>query len=214
MATVRLHVTPLHQHVSTRKCCVNFRNFRVDFSDTRHCLRYIAFYGRETYFAFIGDSKIKELYLGFISHLQQNDGNLSVSSLLQSESNHLYSDGKLKIKVEFIWSANVSVRMVEEFKKWERADAPPAVVIAGSGLWAIKAANGSAAVLDEYRVNLTRLVQPIDGLHKRKSEVLWALLAPVNPDRLKVEFQMISNTQIDLYNKAAIEVGFCDFKSW
>lgn len=170
-------------------------------------MRYIAFYGRETYFAFIGDSKIKELYLGFIAHLQQNDGNLSINSLLQSESNHLYSDGKLKIKVEFIWSANVSVKMVGEFRKWERSETPPAVVIAGSGLGAIKAANGSEAGLDEYRANLTRLVQPIDGLHKRKSQILWALLAPVNPDKLKAEFQMISNTQIDLYNKAAIEVS-------
>lgn len=178
----------------------------VFFSDTRHCLRYIAFYGRETHFAFIGDSKIKELYFGFISHLQQNDGNLSVNSLLQSESNHSYSDGKLKIKVEFVWCANISMRMIEQFRKWELSDVPPVVVVVGGGLLPIKVANGSLEILKEYSVNLTRLVQPIDGLHKKKSKVLWALLAPVNPDKLKSDFLMISNSQIDLYNKAAIEV--------
>lgn len=91
-----------------------FATIRIVFSDTRHCLRYIAFYGRETYFAFIGDSRIKELYLGFLSHLQQNDGN--VSALLQTENNHSYSDDKLKIKVEFIWSANVSAQMIQQFR--------------------------------------------------------------------------------------------------
>lgn len=144
--------------------------------------------------------------MGFISHLQQNHKNLSVTTLLQTKNNHLYSDGKLKITVEFIWSVNVSMKMVEQFRKWQQLETPPAVIIAGSGLWPIKVANGSQIVLEEYSRNLTRLVQPIDGLYKKKSKVLWVLLAPVNPTKLKGEFQLISNSQIDLYNKAAIEV--------
>lgn len=58
-----------------------------------------------------------------------------------------------------------------------------------------------------YHLNLTRLVQPIDNLFKKKSKTLWALQEPVNPDKLAPENQMITNEQIDLYNKEAIQVN-------
>lgn len=83
---------------------------------------------------------------------------------------------------------------------------PPSIIIAGCGLWSIKTSNASQSVLEQYGVNLTLLVQSIDALRKKKTKVLWTLQAPVNPDKLKPELQMISNAQIDLYNKAAIEV--------
>lgn len=84
---------------------------------------------------------------------------------------------------------------------------PPSVIVAGCGLWSIKISNASQSALDEYSVNLTRLLQSIEVLHEKKTRVLWTLLAPVNTAKLKPDLQMISNTQIDLYNKAAIEVN-------
>lgn len=116
MAAVRLHATSLQQHVNKQKLYATNIALVFCFSDTRHCLRYIAFYGRETYFVFIGDTRIKELYLGFLSHLQQNDRNFSINSLLQTENDHSYFDNKLKIKIEFIWSANISTEMIEQFR--------------------------------------------------------------------------------------------------
>lgn len=86
------------------------------FSDTRRCLRYIAFYGRDTHFAFIGDSRIKELYLGFVAHLEQNDGNLSTDPEAVKQNNLVHVDNMLKIKVDFTWSPDVSSVMVEQFK--------------------------------------------------------------------------------------------------
>lgn len=86
------------------------------------------------------------------------------------------------------------------------SDDPPSVVIVGCGLSSIISSNASRAMLREYQFNLTKLVQPIDRLHEKKTKVLWALQAPVNEDKLKLEYQMITNEQIDLYNKAAIEV--------
>lgn len=61
-------------------------------------------------------------------------------------------------------------------------------------------------MLQEYHVNLTRLVQPIDSLHEKKTKILWALQEPINEDKLKAEFQMVTNEQINLYNRAAVEV--------
>jgi len=60
--------------------------------------------------------------------------------------------------------------------------------------------------LEEYRKNLTKLVQSIDGLSEQKSNVLWVLQEPVDVDKMKLEQQIITNRQIDLYNGAAVEV--------
>lgn len=111
----------------------------------------------------------------------------------------------------YFYNNDLEKQMLNFCRKWERYNKPPAVIVAGSGLQSIKTSNASLAVLEEYTVNLTRLVQPIDALQKRKTKVLWALLVPVNTEKLKPEFQMISNSQIDLYNKAAIEVRFTFF---
>lgn len=86
------------------------------FRDTRHCLRYIAFYGRDTFFVFIGDSRIKELYFSFIEHLDQKVGNLSIKSFATGDDDLVHIDNKLKIKVEFTWSTDISTHMVEKFK--------------------------------------------------------------------------------------------------
>lgn len=91
-------------------------------------------------------------------------------------------------------------------RKWQSSPDPPTVIISGTGLRPMKLSNASSVILQEYTVNLTRLVQPIDALHLRKTKVLWTLLAPVNSDKLTPELQTISNAQIDLYNKATIEV--------
>ncbi|XP_017777823.1 PREDICTED: CAS1 domain-containing protein 1 [Nicrophorus vespilloides] len=172
--------------------------------DTRRCLRYIAFYGKESQFIFIGDSRIRDLYVGFVTHLQQ--GGDVTSPPNEAETNLIHVDNKLKIRVEFIWSPNISKKMVMEFKKWKSAETPPSVVIAGCGLWVIKTGNASEATLQQYSVNLTRLVQPIDSLHRRDTKVLWALQEPVNTDKLKSDYHAVTNEQIDLYNKAAIEI--------
>lgn len=64
--------------------------------------------------------------------------------------------------------------------------------------------NGSASGLQEYNVNLTRLVQPFDRLHDRHTKILWVLQEPVDDDK---NVQGVRNEQIDLYNDAAIEVS-------
>lgn len=80
------------------------------------------------------------------------------------------------------------------------------MIIAGCGLNTIKVANGSKAVLQEYTMNLTRLVAPIDRLRKMHTKVLWALQQPVNEDKLGPDFKPVTNDQIDRYNKEALDV--------
>lgn len=67
--------------------------------------------------------------------------------------------------------------------------------------------------LKDYSVNLTRLVQPIDELKSKNTRVLWALQEPVNKDKMLETFgpDAVTNEQIDLFNKAAIEVSRSHF---
>nr|XP_023014040.1 N-acetylneuraminate 9-O-acetyltransferase [Leptinotarsa decemlineata] len=173
-------------------------------TDTRRCLRYLAYYGSETHFVFIGDSRIKELYTAFVQHLVQDEDISQKPD--RSSINLTHVDNTLKMKVDFIWSPLISKEMINSFSSWQKSIDPPSVIIVGCGLWPIITSNGSLSTFQEYKLNITRLVQPIDRLHKRKTRILWALQEPVNEEKLKPEHRMVTNEQIDLYNKAAIEV--------
>lgn len=167
-------------------------------------MRYIAYYGKNTHFVFIGDSRIRSLYKGFVGHLQQDE----ITTEKPEDDGHdlIHIDKTLKLTVEFKWFPYLSTSMIEQFRKWRIMDKPPSVIVAGCGLWSIRASNGSEATIEEYSLNLTRLVQPIDHLHEHKSIILWALQEPINVNKISSEYQMITNEHIDLYNKAAVEV--------
>lgn len=56
------------------------------------------------------------------------------------------------------------------------------------------------------------MVQAIDSLDARNTQVLWKLMEPVDQSKLRDDFKRISNNDIDAYNRAAVEVSvllFC-----
>lgn len=61
-------------------------------------------------------------------------------------------------------------------------------------------------MLEEYKRNLTQLVQPVDSLASRGTQVLWKMMEAVDVSKLKSDTK-ISNADIDAYNKAALEVS-------
>lgn len=77
----------------------------------------------------------------------------------------------------------------------------------GSALSIIFNSNDSKTSIEQYKVNLTRLVQPIDRLYEKKSRILWTIQAPVNEEKLSPEKAFVENNLLDLYNNAAIEVS-------
>jgi hypothetical protein len=50
------------------------------------------------------------------------------------------------------------------------------------------------------------MLQAIDTISAKRSHVLWTLQEPVNTEKLHPARAMITNEQIDMYNKAAMEV--------
>ncbi|KAJ9581661.1 hypothetical protein L9F63_023160, partial [Diploptera punctata] len=177
-------------------------------TDTRRCLRYLAFWGKHNHFVFIGDSRMRQLYLAFLHHLYPQQENTSTMAPPPDRlhSDQSFGDSKLRLHVQFIWSPYVSKRMIGEFQQWKNENEPPSVIVAGSATWYIKESNTSVHALEEYSLNLTRLVQAIDTISAKRSRVLWTLQEPVNTEKLHPARAMITNEQIDMYNKAAMEI--------
>ncbi|KAL4702862.1 hypothetical protein ACJJTC_009064 [Scirpophaga incertulas] len=92
---------------------------RYSKTDARRCLRYLAFWGKYNSFAFIGDSRLEQLYEYFISVLKTRlDVDTSYSTVDHHMPNYTYEDHKLRLSVTFIWSEDVSKTMVEQFRTW------------------------------------------------------------------------------------------------
>ncbi|XP_047534646.1 N-acetylneuraminate 9-O-acetyltransferase isoform X1 [Vanessa atalanta] len=175
-------------------------------TDARRCLRYLAFWGKYNSFAFIGDSRLEQLYEYFIGVLKTRvDIDSSYSTKDHHMPNYTYVDNKLRLSVTFIWSDDVSRTMVEQFRTWQYSDSPPSVIVASTGLQLIKNRNTTEQALEEYKRNLTQLVQPIDALAARKTQVLWKLSESVDTTKIKNDVK-ITNSDIDAYNRAAVEI--------
>ncbi|GFG40632.1 hypothetical protein Cfor_06669 [Coptotermes formosanus] len=175
-------------------------------TDTRRCLQYLAFLGKHNHFVFIGDSRIRQLYTAFLNHLDPQEDTTATIPPDQHRSDLSFGDSKLCLRVQFIWSPYVSKHMVNDFQNWKNKDEPPSMIVAGSATWSIKDSNASVHALQEYSLNLTRLVQAIDVISAKRSHVLWTLQEPVNTEKLHPARAMITNEQIDMYNKAAMEI--------
>lgn len=117
MATLWLYVTSLQQNVSSYTGTCNYGNGNKlqYFSDTRRCLRYLAFYGIDTHFVFIGDSRIREQYLSFVRQLQLQD-ETATEPPERVDMNLSHNEPKLKVRVDYIWSSDISTNMVENFR--------------------------------------------------------------------------------------------------
>lgn len=83
--------------------------------DTRRCLRYLAFYEKKSYFAFVGDTRIQELYEAFVQQIQVSNGAITENP----ESFHksfIHTEDKLKLKVEYFRYPDVSFEMIKLFR--------------------------------------------------------------------------------------------------
>lgn len=177
---------------------------RYSKTDARRCLRYLAFWGNHNTFAFIGDARMQQLYEYFIGILKTRIDS-SYTSMAEM-GNCTYLDNKLRLSVKFMSSNEISKAMVEHFRNWQRSRSPPSFIVASIGLDLMKKRNTTDLLLDEYKRNLTQLVQPIDSLSARRTQVLWKLVEAVDDAKLNNDHKNITNNDIDAYNSATIEI--------
>ncbi|XP_071557163.1 N-acetylneuraminate (7)9-O-acetyltransferase isoform X2 [Temnothorax nylanderi] len=174
-------------------------------TDSRRCMRYLAFMGHHNHFVFAGDARIRQLYKSFVSQFMI-DGKASDLTELPENSDLGFNDGQLKLNVQFLWRPQLDNSMIADLRGWMKTDAP-SVIVTGSAAAAILANNNSDTQLySEYNTGLIRLVQPIDFLAKKGSQFLWLLQDPVLKERLPVQLLSLDNKQINLCNKAAEKI--------
>ena len=169
------------------------------------CLRYIAYWGGKNNIVFLGDSRIRQLYYAFIKTCSPNEE--SINSQYAAHHDLEYKEHDLKLDVRFLWQPIVNESMAQVFKEWLTRDSSrrPNLVVMGSATHSIKTSNASLKALEYYRKNLTLLVPVLDKLGD-STQILWTLQDPVVPENLKPDRIMITNEQIDAYNKAAMEI--------
>lgn len=171
--------------------------------DTRRCNRLIAFLGKENYFLFVGDARIKQLFTAFVDHFQSsNEPNESSNELL-------YVDSKLKLRVTFI-AANDLKSMRAQFEKLQKEADAPNFIIASSrfinlSFRADKSENYTKELEKSFVKNLTLLISPIDSLVRKQTKILWKLQDPIDDgrtvDEVLPEWKDISNSDIEHYNR-------------
>lgn len=104
-----------------------------------------------------------------------------------------------------MWAPMVNQTMFDIYNPWIQSQSKaPSVIVTGSGVWAIKVSNASTEMFNSYKSNLTYLVPILNSLVSA-TKVLWVLQDPVIYEKLHPSRKMITNEQIDMYNKAAMD---------
>ncbi|XP_029588474.1 N-acetylneuraminate 9-O-acetyltransferase isoform X1 [Salmo trutta] len=149
--------------------------------------------------AFVGDSRIRQL---FYSYIQIIDAAQSADG--RKHENIIFEDRSASVNVDFLWYAEVNNSLKERLISWRKDPSiKPDVVIIGAATWSIKLHGGSSEALQQYRANLTAISLPLEQLAE-DGEVYWVLQDPVHEEGLSDNRKMITNEQLELYNKVVL----------
>lgn len=187
-------------------------------TDTRRCLRYLAFWGTKNQFVFIGDTRIRVLYQAFVGHLQSTG--YSNASVKQIEAKHMsleYSDPKLKLNVRYIFADEISKSMIQEFTTWQKEPTPPMCIIASCTYSKFNHGNFTDDIEKAYITNLTRLIKPIEDLASKKTKIIWKLQDPIDEDKLEGNpaWKNVLNEDIEKFNQAIYDtLGYTETHIW
>ncbi|XP_026562072.1 N-acetylneuraminate 9-O-acetyltransferase isoform X4 [Pseudonaja textilis] len=163
-------------------------------SEAKSCLK-------NKYIAFIGDSRIRQLFYSFVKLI-----NPQIKEEGNKHENIPFEDKSSSLKVDFLWYPEVNGSMKQCIKAWiEGSSSKPHILVVGAATWSIKIHNGSNEALTQYRINITSIAPLLEKL-ARNSDVYWVLQDPVYEDMLSESRKMITNEKIDAYNEAATKV--------
>ena len=80
------------------------------------CLRYVGFWRENTQMAFVGDSRVRQVYLALISHIS---GQEEVLPEKMKHADNFYENHDLQVRVDFKWQTNPDSKMLEVLQKWK-----------------------------------------------------------------------------------------------
>ncbi|EDX01254.1 N-acetylneuraminate 9-O-acetyltransferase [Drosophila yakuba] len=181
---------------------------KYSLTDTRRCLRYLAFFDNKNNFVFIGDDSIWLLYKRFVEQLRlplaadevadEEDNNASVT-----DGSARFEDKKLHMLAQYIRAEEVSPLLVEQLYQLEAEKQLSSVYVVGFTYTGLLAGNTTDDVLRQYAANLTLLVAPFHRLVAQTSRVLWKLADRVDEEKLPPHWKLLQNEHIDRLNHVA-----------
>ncbi|XP_018798527.1 PREDICTED: CAS1 domain-containing protein 1 [Bactrocera latifrons] len=176
-------------------------------TDTRRCLRYLAFWGYHNNFVFIGDESMRELYQSFINHLHpSDDDNISTTNLAVPKDDN-FEERQLNMRARYIYASEVNLALLDTLRKLENVNELPVILILGFTYHKFRAGNVTDDVIKQFTENLMRLVVPFDQLVAQKTKVLWKLQDRINEEKVvQTSWKAVLNDDIDRLNEAALSV--------
>ncbi|XP_077599546.1 N-acetylneuraminate (7)9-O-acetyltransferase isoform X1 [Stigmatopora nigra] len=151
--------------------------------------------------AFVGDSRIRQLFFSFVEIInpgQREDGK-------KKHADISFEEKSFSLYVDFLWNPEANNSMKERLISWNNeGSAQPDVVVLGAATWSIKLRGGTGETLRQYKVNVSAMAPLLESLAQH-GEVYWVLQEPVNEELLRKDRKMITNHQLELYNRAAVD---------
>uniref|UniRef100_A0A8C8C5Y7 Cas1p 10 TM acyl transferase domain-containing protein n=1 Tax=Oncorhynchus tshawytscha TaxID=74940 RepID=A0A8C8C5Y7_ONCTS len=137
--------------------------------------------------AFVGDSRIRQLFYSYIQIIDPAQR----------------ADGRKVglVPLDFLWYAEVNNSLKERLISWRKVKR--STFNQQTWGWSIKLHGGSSEALQQYRANLTAISLPLEQLAE-DGEVYWVLQDPVHEEGLSDNRKMITNEQLELYNKVVL----------
>lgn len=155
------------------------------------------------------------IYQAFLNHLQSNEYDNGSTQLTDSKNNLEFVDYKLRLRVNYIFSNEISKTMIDEFIKWQHDEDPPSAIVVSCTYANYLRGNLTDGIQKAFSQNLTRLVKPINEIIAKNSKVLWKLQDPIDPDKLSEDWKNLKNDDVDKYNQAVYDVlGYSNVHIW
>lgn len=190
---------------------------KYSYTDTRRCLRYLAFFDNKNNFVFIGDRSIRLLYQRFIEqlHLPQSETESEYDNNGSWRDNvSRFEDKKLHMLAQYIPAEEVNSVLLDRLLQLEFEKQLSSVYVVGLTYSTLLAGNVTEEVLRQYNANLTLLVAPLHRLVAQRSRVLWKLAERVDEEKLPSSWKLI-NEDIDRLNNVARNVfRYTDATVW
>ena len=122
--------------------------------DSENCLRKTRFMtGEESHWAFVGDSRIHQVYSAILKMLDRDVDPWAVPK------GFFYNNSQLSFRMLFFWRPMLNQTTIDLIHQLVQSKSVPNIVVAGSGSWIIKTCNGSKSILENYSRNLQQVAE-------------------------------------------------------
>ena len=111
--------------------------------------------GEESHWAFVGDSRIRQVYFEVLKLLDPD----AEPSYVAKDNGVIYNNSQLSFQMLFFYRPILNQTTIDLIHQLGFSKSVPNLLVAGSGSWIIKTCNGSKLILENYSRNLRQVAE-------------------------------------------------------